>query len=167
MKRLILMRHADAQLEALYKTDRERPLSPQGLKELDCVHKNLKEYVSAVSLVLCSNAKRARQTFDGIQAIFPPHVECIFEDRLYHASPDILAECLHEVDEKHQTVLLIGHNPGVSEWLKLCLRATHQIDISSYVSTATAIIFEGPLERWSKLKPSLLRLQVILNAKED
>lgn len=166
MKRLILMRHADAQPEAFCKNDRERPLSLQGLQEIELIRTKLQPQVSHLSLVLCSNAKRSRQTLEGIRSIFPPRVEIIYDDRLYHAPPVKMTECLQEIKADHKTILLIGHNPGVSQWLELCLRAGHQADVESYVSTATAVIFEGSLEKWGNLKPSLMTVKSILKAME-
>jgi phosphohistidine phosphatase len=67
------------------------------------------------ALVLCSTALRTRQTLDLLQGTLGPHVDVRMEDELYGADADELLVRLHRVDEGVESVMLIGHNPGLQD----------------------------------------------------
>ncbi len=68
-----------------------------------------------LDLVLCSSARRTRETLDLVLAGFMPPPRCIVEDGLYLASADRLMDRLRRIDDRDEKVLLIGHNPGIHE----------------------------------------------------
>ena len=86
IKRIILMRHAEAVPEGSIPRDRERSLTQDGI--LQCEHRRtqIKDELKDLPLLLCSNAKRTRQTLDGIRTIVPSTTDIYFEDQLYNVS---------------------------------------------------------------------------------
>lgn len=130
MKRLILMRHAHAQSGHMIKVDRDRPLSGEGLKALDITGRLLHQKLFHVDYVLCSNARRTRQTFDAMQKYLPQTVEISFEDRLYGASVHFLIERFRRISDRYTTIFVIGHNPGLQEFLST---TTHYRSPSSLI----------------------------------
>jgi phosphohistidine phosphatase len=63
-------------------------------------------------LVLCSSARRARETLDGVGL---EAGEVRIEDELYGASAPELLRRLREVPDTVESVLLVGHNPAMQE----------------------------------------------------
>ena len=69
-------------------------------------------------LVLCSDARRARETLEGVvPGLDTPEVR--FEDGLYAASAESLLERLRSLPDDIEEVLLVGHNPGLRDVLLL------------------------------------------------
>lgn len=122
MHRLHLIRHAKS---AAYDgiDDRDRPLSRRGRDAARRVGESLPAALGPVDLVLCSTARRTRETAALVLSGFaaPPPIR--FEDVLYLAGPATLMRRLRRLDETCGTVLLIGHNPGLHD-LAVSLAAT-------------------------------------------
>lgn len=108
------MRHAQAQLELFGHNDRERAITMAGMHELEAIRSKLQPHLADVTLILCSNAKRARQTLEGIKPLIPTTAQIIYKDELYQASSHILWSRLQEVKTSHESVMLVAHNPGLT-----------------------------------------------------
>ena len=68
-------------------------------------------------LIICSKAKRTRQTAKRIANVLGYDLEkVLFEEKLYHCIPSVFEELLFEQDEKYKTVFIIAHNPGITEF---------------------------------------------------
>src|SRR5437588_5063680 len=108
-KQLFVLRHAKSSWDDPGLDDRERPLAPRGRRAV----KRLAEHVRAHDIhpaqVLCSSARRTRETFEGVD----PGGELVVEPELYSASGDDLLERLRQVPEGTASVMLIGHNPAL------------------------------------------------------
>ncbi|MEK9574524.1 MAG: hypothetical protein VW232_08745 [Alphaproteobacteria bacterium] len=117
MRQLILLRHAEADYLSEDGTDFSRPLSVRGQNELPMVASALQPYLSARIICLCSPALRTRQTFD-IGTKYWPEMETIYDESLYNASQDRLFHAIDAIAQKADTVLVIGHNPGLSQLLR-------------------------------------------------
>lgn len=105
-----LLRHAKTEKSALSGKDFDRKLAPQGVDQMKALQAFLSQ-ISPPTLVLCSTAKRARQTAALIQT--PTEIE--FLDELYLAS---LSE-IKSIIERYSSIdgiMIIGHNDGLSEF---------------------------------------------------
>jgi phosphohistidine phosphatase len=114
MNMLHLLRHAKSSAKGDVE-DYQRPLSARGRKTARRVSKNLSAKLGAVDLVLCSSARRTRETLDFVLDEFSPRPRTLVEDELYLASREKLAARLGRLDARNVNVLLIGHNPGLHE----------------------------------------------------
>lgn len=114
-RRLILLRHAKSSWDDASLPDEERPLAPRGRHALALMQHHLRANDVHVDLVLCSPARRTRETWDGIRAALRAAPEVRFMPDVYGATADQLLGVLHQVDRRHASVLLIGHNPGMAE----------------------------------------------------
>ncbi|MCF3130955.1 SixA phosphatase family protein [Streptomyces olivochromogenes] len=114
MRRLVVLRHAkSAWPEGA--ADHERPLAPRGLRDAPAAGRALAEADCLPDLALCSTAVRARQTWElaSEQWGTPPPVR--YDRRLYAADAEELLAVLREVPPEVETLLLVGHNPGLEE----------------------------------------------------
>src|SRR6202030_2399453 len=73
--------------------------------------------------VLCSPARRTRETWAGIAAQWPAEVAIVFDERLYAATPQVLLSVIRSQDDTTRTLLVIGHNPGLQEAAELLIAA--------------------------------------------
>jgi phosphohistidine phosphatase len=114
LRRLVVLRHAkSAWPEGV--DDHDRPLGPRGRRDAPEVGRALAASDLLPDLALCSTAVRARQTWDLASAQWgtPPPVR--HDPRLYAADVPDLLTAVHEVSAEVETLLLIGHNPGLEE----------------------------------------------------
>jgi phosphohistidine phosphatase len=69
--------------------------------------------------VVCSPAERARQTWALVAAELDQPPAATFDDRIYRAPPAALLTVVRELPTSAETALLVGHNPGVQEFVAL------------------------------------------------
>jgi phosphohistidine phosphatase len=119
VKTLILMRHAHA---AQGDDDFERPLTERGQKQAELVGTDFNEMGLVLDRVLCSSALRARRTAEIVAALLNFTGEIDKSDELYEASLLDYVRAIQSTPEPVNTLLLVGHNPSVSELLS----AVHQ-----------------------------------------
>jgi phosphohistidine phosphatase len=153
MKHVFLLRHAKSSRKDTGLPDHARPLAPRGRRATKAMAAYLREHRIEPALVLCSSAKRARQTLEGIEAGLPSFAEVRIESDLYQASEAGLLARLQSVPDPVGSVMLVGHNPAI-ERLALNL-ATAGADLAElahkYPTGALATLkFAG---RWSELEP--------------
>jgi phosphohistidine phosphatase len=112
VKTLILMRHAHA-LNGDH--DYARPLSERGQKQAEVVAVDFKELGLLPDRIVCSGAQRTRRTAEIVAALlgFPGEIDK--EDKLYEASMMDCFRAIQLTPESVDTLLLIGHNPSLSE----------------------------------------------------
>jgi len=121
MPTLYIMRHGKAENTS---PDIHRHLSQQGQEDVLAMAKQLAAKNIKINHVVYSPAARAKETAllmcDGLNIAS----EQQFEDkRIYNAPLSVLQTVLSEVDESLETVLLVGHNPGLAD---LILSLTEQ-----------------------------------------
>lgn len=146
MKRLILMRHAKSSWKNLELADHERPLNERGLSSAKNLGLWLNERGYLPNQVICSTAVRCMETLGGLNL----KIEASYEAKLYHAHVGYMLDLLQSAQQ--QTVLLIGHNPGISAFAEGLLNARpHLQDFYRYPTGATTVI-DFVLSDWDKLE---------------
>ena len=111
--------------------DEERPLAARGRRDAPAIGGWLAGNVGPVDLVVCSPAKRARQTWQLASAGLDPEPRVRHDDRLYGADPARLTTVLVELPEAIHTVVLVGHNPGLSDLVELLSGARLELKTSA------------------------------------
>lgn len=116
--RIILMRHADAELKMHHQSDFERIISRKGIIELQSLRSTFYKHLNTVDCVFCSTSTRTYQTLEQIEAFLPFNVQVDLIPDLYHASKDQLWETIINIDDQRTNVLIISHNPGLSYFME-------------------------------------------------
>ena len=158
MKRLILMRHAQAQLERFGFNDRERAITMAGMHEIEAIRVKIQGHLSGISLILCSNAKRTRQTLEGLKPLLPSTARVVYKDELYQITSKTLWNHLQEVDDVHETIMIVAHNPGLVQFVQELAPETPFRDFP----TAGIAICEGEAPSWAEVTPGCLKLKNFL-----
>lgn len=118
MKRLYLVRHAKSSWDDPDLDDAERPLNDRGRKDAPLMGKRLKERELAPGLIISSPAIRAWTTCQVIVEILgydPDQIHAYPE--VYHASSETLLKIVQGLADKYDSVLLVGHNPGLTDFV--------------------------------------------------
>lgn len=120
VKRLCLVRHAKSSWDDPSLDDFERPLNDRGKKDAPRMAKRFKEKEQAADLLYSSPAKRAWKTCKAFAEILNVGKSSIKADEaLYHADEDSLLQLVRGLSDKRKTVLLFGHNPGLTSFANL------------------------------------------------
>jgi phosphohistidine phosphatase len=151
MKRLYLLRHAKSSWKDTSLPDYDRPLAGRGRRAAKAIARRLRDQDLEPELVLCSTARRARETLDRIEpALGAPTVE--LEHDLYAASADALLERLRRVPDTVASVMLIGHNPGLQELaLDLARPPPTVSELATKFPTAALATLEIRASNWQEL----------------
>lgn len=114
MRRLYLLRHAKSSWKDPDLADLDRPLARRGRRSSKAIAGYLRGQDIEPELVLCSSARRTRETLERLEpALGSPTVR--IEPELYAASASALLERLRRVPDAVGSVMLIGHNPGMQD----------------------------------------------------
>lgn len=108
------MRHAKAG-ELPGGPDIERPLRPRGRRNAESAGAWLAERDVVPGLVLCSQATRARQTWQHVNERLRATPELVIDARLYDASAGDLLGIFAETEPDLTSVMYVGHNPAAAE----------------------------------------------------
>ncbi|HET7869404.1 MAG TPA: histidine phosphatase family protein [Actinomycetota bacterium] len=119
---LFLLRHAKSSWDDPSIDDHDRPLAPRGRRAAARIADQATKAAIRPDLILCSSAMRARQTLERIAPSLGRQTEISIERSLYAATEDRLLERLHAVAEEVDSVMMIGHNPGVQDLALLLAR---------------------------------------------
>jgi phosphohistidine phosphatase len=112
---LHLLRHAKSNWSQPELADHDRPLAPRGQKAAALMARHIAETKLEAACILCSSARRTRDTLALILPGFAVVPETRIEPDLYLATASRLLRRLHAVPEEVTGVMLIGHNPGLHE----------------------------------------------------
>ena len=146
-KRLLLLRHAKSSWDDPSLADHDRPLAPRGRRAAKRIKAHLHREQIHVDLVLCSSARRARDTLD----LVAPPGEIRTEHELYGATAAELLERLRRVPDEVGAVMLIGHEPATRDLaVGLAGDGSELADRKFPTAALATLTFTGP---WSALAP--------------
>jgi phosphohistidine phosphatase len=115
VRTLLLLRHAKSSWDDPTLADRDRPLAPRGIKAATLIAEYLRAERMTPELVLCSPARRTRETVGLLQPALDKDTEVRIDERLYGAGVGELLETVRGVDDSIGSVLVVGHNPGLHD----------------------------------------------------
>lgn len=153
MKRLLLLRHAESSGAEAGRSDFDRPLNERGRREAAETGRLLGRERIRPDLILCSPARRARETATFAIEAAGLASELRFDARIYEARTSTLLEIVSQLEEGTAEVMLVGHNPGMSD---LLARLTGE---ERYLPTASLARISLDVERWSGMREQTWRLE--------
>jgi phosphohistidine phosphatase len=112
-RRLILLRHAKSAWPDV--PDRDRPLAGRGRRQAPLAGAWLESAGHRPDLVLCSPARRTRDTWKLAAAELGTAGEVRYEERVYGASAASLLDLVREAPPSVMALLLVGHSPGLPD----------------------------------------------------
>jgi len=160
MKTLLLLRHAKSSWKDAGLQDFDRPLNERGKKAAEMMGRFIKNKQVAPDLLLSSPAIRARETIEIVIETAKLKSELRYDERIYEASPLRLLEVVSQIEEERKIVVLVGHNPGMEELLKLLT------DCVEHMATGTLAKIDFKAAGWDDVLNEKGGLDWIVSPKE-
>jgi phosphohistidine phosphatase len=156
MKTLFLIRHAKSSWDDTALPDQDRPLNDRGKRDAPNMGERLAKRDVKPDLILSSPAMRALKTAEIIaKKLDYRRRDILVDDRLYAVAADDLLDVIHKLDDKLERVMLLGHNPELTE---LAHRLSSKI---THMPTCAVAEFTFDAKSWSKIgkvKPAKVAL---------
>lgn len=143
MQRLILMRHGEAEAGSPTGGDFDRKLTVAGQRQSIATAQTLCDMGVSPDHALVSSAARTQATWARLQPLWPDATATVTKV-LYLAEPDQIWETIKA--EGADTLMVIGHNPGLQEVAVSLLQRCGGPDsglrqVQSGLPTAAAVVF--------------------------
>ena len=167
MRRLLILRHAKTE-RTNAGGDHARQLIERGRQDAQMMGEYLAARKLAPATALVSDATRTRETFEIVARALPQPVRTRFDRSLYLADPRVLIEAIVQVDDDAQTLLLIGHNPGLHELAYEFAGSADEklVDLlSRKFPTCSLAVIEFDCESWMDAPRVPSRLKKLVTAK--
>ena len=114
-KELFLVRHAKSSWDDPTISDHDRPLNERGYRNAPEMGRRLSDRGVSPDALISSTALRARTTARIIaDSLGWPEERVVLGRALYHASATELQEYIGGLNDAHTSVMLFGHNPGMT-----------------------------------------------------
>lgn len=147
MKRLILLRHAKSSWVNPDLDDFDRPLNKRGRRSAKALGKWLRDSGHAPGQILCSAARRTRETWEELKLPGMPELR----QDLYHATAEGMLAALRAAEA--QCVLLIGHNPGIAQLAQSIVSEAPDHGRFGDFPTGSLLIADFEIKKWGKIAP--------------
>ncbi len=145
MKTLFILRHAKSGWDEPDLPDHERPLNKRGKADAPRVGEWLRAEGLLPDLIISSTAKRARHTAELVIEGCNYRRDLLLLRELYAAPPVAYLNALAKVSDECQRVMVVGHNPGIEDLLKLLTGENQPMPTAALAQVSL------PIERWGGL----------------
>ena len=150
MKRVLLLRHAEASPAQGAQPDIERPLTARGRAEALTATQRIAAGGLHIDVLYVSPAVRTRETAMIVAAGLDAAGRVQVEPALYPGTPESLWATLQKTDEQVRCALLVGHNPSLSALARQCSASAPGSELPTAGLCLAA--FPGTIH-WSALRP--------------
>ena len=146
---LYLLRHAKAEPWSPLGNDFSRALSPKGVGHAHHVANWALETLTPPDTVLCSPAKRTRETLAPLLSNWPQLLaNTDYVESMYGASLNMLLTLIEDAFTYSERLLMVGHNPGFENALLNVLQPKFAGNIKKMSTGTLAVIeFSGSFKR--------------------
>ncbi len=148
-KKVYLMRHAKSDWSGYYVSDFERGLNKRGETHAPLMGKVLKDKEIKVSLIVTSPAKRAKLTAKSVaKELGYETKKILIIEKIYEASAQELLDVINSIDDRYDEVLIVGHNPSMTEIINMLDNVT-----LDNLPTASVVGFSFRVRSFKDIKP--------------
>jgi phosphohistidine phosphatase len=148
MKTLLVLRHAKSSSNDPALDDHERPLNKRGRRDGPRMGELVRECGLIPDVVISSDAVRARLTAEAVAAAAQFAGAILLDPHLYMAYPPDILSLLRPVQENAETVMIVGHNPGLEQLVEQLTGERQDLP------TAALAQIVLPIDQWRDLKLS-------------
>ncbi|MCW5748660.1 MAG: histidine phosphatase family protein [Alphaproteobacteria bacterium] len=157
MKDLLLMRHAKAVASAPDRGDHERALNGRGRRAAAAVARELRRLDARPDMILCSPARRTRETLAEFLDVYAPPPPTSLEPELYLAEAGQLLARFRRIEPGVRCALLIGHNEGLAQ-IAIALAGTGApaalASMRSKFPTGAVAWLRFAIDDWADISPA-------------
>lgn len=151
MKTLFVLRHAKSDWSTPGQDDHERSLSDRGERAALVMGRYMDQKNYRPDFILCSDARRAADTLEIVTSQWKMVPPIEMEPALYLAGRSGVLKRLGAVVSRHESVMVVGHNPDLHE-VVASLAQTGSVEwiqsaAGKFPTTALAVL-ELPIDHW-------------------
>jgi phosphohistidine phosphatase len=151
MKTVYLVRHAKSSWEEEGLSDFDRPLNSRGVRDAPRMGKRLKEKHILPDIILSSPANRAMSTCRAIASTLLYSEDKIKPTKeLYHADEADILAVIATVDDKCNSLMLFGHNPGLTDFAN---SLSEKDNLIRNIPTCGVVCFTFAVDSWKRIVP--------------
>ncbi len=163
MRILYVLRHAKSDWNAPYGgADHERPLNRRGVRAAGTMGRLLARRRLVPDRILCSTARRTRQTIELVVRAAGCNRPTMLEPGLYLAAPGAVIDLLSSQDDLANSILMVGHQPTCAELVR---RLTGENPPRFFTAALACVNLN--ITSWSDIKPYCGRLAWFSTPKEE
>ncbi|MFZ1704151.1 MAG: histidine phosphatase family protein [Saprospiraceae bacterium] len=151
MKTIFISRHAKSSWDNYFVQDFDRPLNVRGLNDAPMMAAKLKAHQYFPQYIISSPAKRALSTAEFYAKEF--NLPITEDKNLYHGDEGNYLEVINQTDEKYNSVMLFGHNPGITY-----IANSIQSGCTDNIPTSGLIIASCDVKTWKEVDWHLCHL---------
>ncbi len=145
MKTLTILRHAKSSWGDANLVDHDRPLNARGKRDAPIMAARMAVFGIRPSLILSSSARRAWSTAKEVAKELSYPAEFLQREHdLYHAGVSRLLDVLAEQDTGFNNILLVGHNPGLTDFANYLVP-----DLTDNIPTCGYLSVNFELDNWN------------------
>jgi phosphohistidine phosphatase len=144
---LVVLRHAKSAWPDGV-PDLERPLGERGRRDAPAAGRWLNENVPKVDLVLCSPAKRARETWEHASAELPTRPPVQVTSKIYDGP---VLQVVQELPADIRTALIVGHNPDLQDLVEQLSGEAAEFKTSTIAVLESAQSWKTAGDQWARL----------------
>ena len=155
MLNLMLLRHAKSSLADAGQADSDRPLNDRGRRDAAAVGRWMASNGLVPQLVLCSPARRARETWGLVAGELKTPPEILIVPEIYDfGDGKALMDCLRRNAGAAQSVSLVGHNPSIGRLAQSLIgkgSGSLREQLAKKYPTAALAVISFDLANWGSL----------------
>lgn len=148
--RLIVTRHAKSSWDSPATGDHDRPLNERGQNAATALGKWLAQRGEMPDLLLSSDARRTRETWDRISAELPGEASERWLRTLYLAPAQTMLDVLRAEGGSAAVVMVLGHNPGIAAFAGMLAATPPAHPRFPVYPTGATTILDFAISGWNK-----------------
>ena len=156
MKTLYLLRHAKSSWDDPTLDDFDRPLAARGRAAAPRIGAFMRAHGLIPEIVVCSSARRARETWALVADALDAEIETTRTDELFHGSPFRLLTVLRRAPDSAASLALVGHSPGIENLAARLSGPGSDVAglnrLRGKFPTAALAVIELNVERWDAVE---------------
>lgn len=150
MRTLYLVRHAKSSWKDAELSDMKRPLNKRGKRDAPKIGNLLRKRNEIPDLIISSPAKRAFSTAKRFaKGLKYPGKKIATKKQLYMGSSENFIGVISQAEKKFKSIMLIGHNPGLTEFVNEI--SGENID---NIPTSGVVRIDFDIDEWGEIKNS-------------
>jgi phosphohistidine phosphatase len=156
MRRLMLLRHAKAERAEPSLRDFDRALAPEGRDASPRIGAYMAGHALTPDLVICSSARRAKETWELASGAFSPFPRTTFDKRVYDLDAAGLLDLARKTPAVAHALMLVGHNPSLEDLAALTIANGDLVGrgrLSEKFPPGALAVIDFPFDAWEALRP--------------
>jgi len=164
---LFIMRHAKSDWNHEHISDFDRPLNKRGQRDAPAMAKWMLSEKLQPEFLIVSPALRAKQTAtEIIEQLGIPDSSINYDKRLYLASAETLLNVIRDTDNKINSLMLVGHNPGLENLALVLCKDDIPLEPGGSLMTTANVIHLRFYQKWHNLENEACEFVQVMRPKQ-